>query len=135
MSSPLHFPDQPISVGKAEYTLKGTFRTLASLEQAFSEDVIRLQSRVLDMRLDEFARLLAVAITASGGKATEDEIGQALLDEVGITTPAYAILRVTVLSWLRVALTDPEGREKKLAELGEMLAKAASPGETTSDSA
>ena len=137
MNDHLHFPEQVIEVGGKSYKLNGTFRTLARIEQAMDMDIKYVHDGLLDMRPSDFVRVLATAITASGKAVEEDDLGQAIQDTMGFLGADYAILRLTVRLWLRVALTDPEAREKKADELGAILgeAKSASLGGTTSASA
>ena len=77
MTDALVSPSRTVSVGPRQYTLSGSFATLRAVQEAFNQDVVRLLFRVMDMRLDEVARLVSI-----GSGAPADEIGQATAIEM-----------------------------------------------------
>lgn len=124
----IHFPNQPVTLNGVTYTLAGNFRTLAAIEQALGRDIIAVQSGMLELKLHEFAKVLAAA-TGAG----EAFLGQALF-ELGMVSAEYKLLVYTVMGWLLVALSPPQLREEKARDMGELIARA-SPGANTAASA
>ncbi|WP_020471461.1 hypothetical protein [Zavarzinella formosa] len=123
-------PSRTISLGDQQYVLDGSFATLRAVQEAFGEDVVQLLMRLMDMRVDEVAKLIGVA---HGSPA--DEVGQIILDQVGRMTAAYGTLKIELLAWLNIAIAPKADREKKSAEMEAILkARLASRGRTTSDS-
>ncbi len=110
-----------------EYCLNGSFNTLKELQQAFGKDIVQLQSTIHMMRLDEFAKLLAVLIRCSGHEADEAKLGEWLVDEVGITGQEHELLRLRVMAFLAVAMTPNRDRQKKRAEMEAIIAEATQP--------
>jgi hypothetical protein len=126
-------PERQIAVGGQALTLDGSFRTLKAVQHGFGQDLLRVQARVLDMRQDEVARLLALA---SG--LDEDAAGQMILDEVDVAGAAYQMLKAELMAWLAVAMTPRADREKKARALDALIDKLRSPasrGGSTSSSA
>jgi hypothetical protein len=110
-------PSRTIPVGGRQYVLDGSFATLRAVQEAFQEDVVHLLLRLMDMRLDEVAKVIAVAHAATRhapSPPTEDEIGQAILDDLGPMTAAYGALKSELFAWLNVAISPKADREKKL---------------------
>lgn len=113
-----HFvtPDRQVAFGGRTFTLKGTFAVLRDMQHAFKQDLILLQSRVIDMRQDEIARLIAIA-----GGGNEEEIGQLVVDELDVTGTDYLMLKAELLAWLAVAMTPKRDREKKAQAMAELI--------------
>lgn len=133
MTDHLVTPDREITIGETSFTLRGSFEALRAVQHGFAQDVMLVQARVIDMRVDEVARLIALA---SGAK--EEGVGQLLLDEVDVTSTDYLILKAELMSWLAIAMTPKRDREKKaraMAELLEGLRNPASRGGSTGSSA
>lgn len=133
MTDHLVTPDYPFTLCGREFTLDGTFATLKAVQHAFREDLLAVQARVLDMRQDEVALLLA-----TGCQAEAEEVGTWVLDAVGLTGPEYRLLKGHLMAWLLVAITprrEREGQRRKLGELlGRLTAPPASPGGSTRSS-
>ena len=110
-----------------EYCLSGSFNTLKELQQAFGKDIVQLQSGIHLMRLDEFAKLLAVLIRCSGHEADEVKIGGWLVDEVGIAGQEHELLRLRVMAFLAVAMTPSRDRQKKRAEMAAVIGEVTQP--------
>lgn len=115
-------PDYPITLAGKSFTLDGSFATLRSVQQAFRRDLIDVQASVLDMRQDEIAQLLAAA---TGGSA--DEYGALLLDEIGVTSPAYQMVKAHLMAWLAIAMSPKADREAARARMGELIGRLAGP--------
>lgn len=126
-------PSRTVSVGGTPYTLDGSFATLRAVQEAFKQDVIAVLMSILHFRSDEVARLIAIG---SGRPEKADAIGQEMLDAVGANTPAYYLLKNELFAWLNVAMSPKAEREKKSAEMADMIATARArfPGPTTSGS-
>jgi len=123
-------PERQIKIGDKPYSLDSNFKTLRAIQHAFNQDILQVQIRILDMRQDEIARLIALG---SGGN--EEEIGQALFDEFDITSTEYQFLKAELLAWLAVAMTPKRDREKKSQQMAELIADLHSPGPSTKSSA
>ena len=124
-------PSRAISIGAKDYLLDGSFATLRAIQETLRLDVVQILINVMDMRLDEIARLIAIG---SGGNA--DEIGQAIVDATGAITPEYALLKTNLVAWLNIAITPKADREKKRAEMEAIIAsqtKSSSPGPTINE--
>jgi len=123
-------PNYPLTLAGRFLTLDGSFATLRAVQQAFRRDLIDVQAAVLDLRQDEIALLLALA---TGG--TADECGALLLDEVGVTSPAYQMVKAHLMAWLAVAMSPKADREAKRKSMGELIGRLenppASPGPST----
>lgn len=133
MTEHLVSPDYSFALAGREFALDGSFTTLKAVQHAFKEDLLAVQARVLEMRQDEIALLLA---TACGAK--EQDTGAWLLDEVGVTGPEYQLLRGHLMAWLLVAMTPKREREGQKQKMGELIGKLeqlpASLGESTRNS-
>ena len=94
---------------------------------------------ILDMRLDEIAKLISTGIGPAA--PTQDEIGQAIIDAMDImemrASADYYLLKTELIAWLTVAIAPESTREKKSAEVQAMLdkQKSSSPGANTANSA
>lgn len=131
MTDALVSPSRTIAIGGAEYRLDGSFATLRAVQEGFNRDLYEILISVMDMRLDEIARLIAIG---SGRAAESDAIGQAIVDEAGLGT-AYIVLKMEVQAWLTVAVTPKSAREKKSEEMtGIVVSARASLGRNTSGS-
>lgn len=129
-------PDALMTLAGKEYCLNGSFNTLKELQAAFGKDIVPLQSAVHTMRLDEFAKLLAVLIRCSGQDADEVKLGEWLVDEVGIVGQEQQLLRLRVMAFLAVAMTPNRDRQKKRADMAKVIEEATpSHGENTDVSA
>jgi hypothetical protein len=128
MTDHLVSPDYTLPLGTITYTLDPSFKTLKAVQHAFQQDLLPLQARVLDMRQDEIAKLIAI-----GSGQPEDEIGQAVLDEVGLTEAGYELLKAHLMSWLYIAMAPKVERQKKAKQMGELIGKLspASRGKST----
>jgi len=123
-------PSRTITIGDKQYVLDGSFGTLRTVQESFKRDVVDLVIGVMDMRLDEVAKLIAHA-----SNSIQDEIGQAILDNLGQGN-AYVLLKTELYAWLMVALAPKAEREKKSVQMDEIVqkARAAFHGQTTNAS-
>jgi hypothetical protein len=128
MTDHLVSPDYTLPLGSKSYPLDSSFQTLKAIQHAFQQDLLPIQARVLDMRQDEIAKLIAI-----GSGQPEIEIGQAVLDEVGLTEAGYQLLKAHLMAWLYIAMAPKADREKKRKEMGELIGKLspASRGKST----
>lgn len=132
MTDALVSPSRTVTIGAKDYRLDGSFATLRAVQEYFRKDVVQLLVRMMDMRLDEVASLVAIA---SGNPDKPDEIGQLIVDELGTMTAAYGTLKTELFAWLNIAVSPKAEREKKSAEMTAILAsRSPSPGPTTSGS-
>lgn len=123
-------PDRDIKLGELSLTLSGSFAALRAIQQGFGKDILLVQTSILDMRQDEIARLIALA---SGGN--EEQIGQSLLDELGLAEMQYVQLKYELLTWLAIAMTPKRERKKKAEAMQQIINDlTASLGQNTSDS-
>lgn len=128
-------PDAIVSIAGKEYVLDGSFGTLRALQHTFGKDIIEIQSSIHKMRMDEFAKLLSVLVECAGHKLDEVTIGAWLVDEVGITGHEHNMLRLRIMTFLAVAMSPNRERQKKRAEMDEILSSfSASHGENTESS-
>lgn len=121
-------PSRTVTIGTKDYLLDGSFGTLRNVQEHFKADIVRVLIAIMDMRLDEIAGLIAIG---SGGKA--DDIGQEIVDSIGVMTREYSALKTQLVAWLNVAIAPKDAREKKSAEM-ETIIQSSSRGPTTSDS-
>lgn len=138
MSDTLVSPSRTITVGQKKYVLDGSFGTLRAVQEAFDMDVVYLLSAVYGMRLDQIARLIAIA---AGVPNEAEVIGQTILDTMDVLDfqkgTAYPLLKTELTAWLLVAIAPKANREKKRQDMTLLLEKQkslSSPGPTTSDS-
>lgn len=137
MSEHLLAPEMAVKIAGTTYVLDGSFSTLKALQHAFSKDIVDIQADVMDMRLDEFAKMLSILVSCSGGTASEDEIGSWLVDEVGIgLSKEYLLLRVEIVGFLTLAMVPKRDRQKKRQEIVKMVegVRTASHGKSTGKS-
>src|SRR5690242_19828139 len=111
-------PSRTVTVAGKQYTLDGSFATLRAVQEAFQKDVVQLLIGVMDMRLDEIARLVAVG---SGQPQAADAIGQSILDDMGTMTPEYVLLKTELTAWLYVAVSPQKDREKKSEQMQALI--------------
>lgn len=125
-------PSRTVKIGKDSHKLDGAFATLRAIQEHFGQDIVEIVTRIMEMRLDETAALIAIGV---GRPHETDAIGQAIVDELGLST-AYILLKTQLYAWLMVALAPKADREKKVQQVEEIIAKAraVSPGATTSAS-
>jgi hypothetical protein len=126
-------PDRRVTVAGKEYTLDGSFRTLKAIQHGFGKEIIGLWGTITAMAFDDLARLIALGIEGSGGKAPAPEvIEQEIVEEIGIDDT-----RALLVEWLLIAMSPKRDREKKarlMAEVRERSNKA-SRGPSTRSSA
>lgn len=138
MSNTLVTPECILKVAGREYLFEGNFATFKALQHALKKDVAEIQASVFTMPLCDFVALLHTLVKSAGGIATEDEIGNWLINDVGIDSPEYVMLRGEIVVFLTVAMSPRRDREKKKADMTEFLQSvksAAFRGENTSASA
>lgn len=115
-----------------EHSLEGTFDLIERVERQFQENIISITLRCIKMPVSELAVLIAAIVPGMDSR----EIGERLLNEVGITTPDYTIIALHVHSFLRICIAKPSEREAAVKKAGEYLREAqASHGNTTDNSA
>ena len=126
-------PEYKITLAGKDYSLGGSFATLRAVQQGFNQDLFPLQARIIEMRVDEIAKLISLAATEN---VSADEIGTLLIDEMDIFSKEYGILKAHLMAWLAIAMTPKSLREKKVRDMANLIAKVTSdsPGTTTSDS-
>ncbi|MBP3958337.1 hypothetical protein J8F10_24070 [Gemmata sp. G18] len=122
MTEHLVSPDYSFTLADRSFTLDGSFATLKAVQHAFKEDLLAVQARVLEMRQDEIALLLA---TGCGEK--EQDTGAWLLDEVGVTGTEYQLLRGHLMAWLLVAMTPKRERAERKKTMGELIGRLTAP--------
>lgn len=122
MTGHLIGPEYVLPLAGREHVLPGDFATLRAVQHAFREDLIDIQSRILTMRTDEIALLLATAL-----KADVTETGQLILDEVGVTEPAYQMLKAHLMAWLHIAMAPKADREQRKKAMGELIGELGRP--------
>jgi hypothetical protein len=133
-------PNRTITIAGKDYVLDGSFATLRAIQQAFDKDIVFVLTGILDMRLDDLATLIAVG---AGVPRDADAIGQAIVDTMDImrmrVDADYYLLKTELIAWLTVAVAPSAEREKKSADMNEMLANqkahSPSPGGSTASSA
>lgn len=138
MTDALVSPDAIVKIAGREYVFEGNFATFKALQHALKKDVVEIQGSIFQMSLGDFVTVLHTLVKCSGGVASEDAIGQWLVDDVGIDTPEHMYLRGEIIAFLAVALTPKRAREKKKAEITKALAEmraSHSPGQSIGNSA
>lgn len=125
-------PSRTITIAGKDYVLDGSFATLRAVQQHFKKDVVQVLASIMDMRLDEIADLIAIAKRDT--TTTADEIGQQIMDQVGVMKRDYVSFKLQLLAWLNIAIAPKAEREKKSVEMSALIARQNSPGPTTSDS-
>ena len=111
-------PSRTITIAGKGYVLDGSFGTLRAVQEAFQNDIVQVLLGVMDMRLDQVARLMAI-----GSGSDAEQIGQAILDDAGAMSQQYAILKTELVAWLNVAVSPKADREKKRAEMDALIQK------------
>ena len=121
-------PSRTIRLADKDYHLDGSFGGLRRVQEAFNRDIVLILCDIMDMRSDDVAELISLA---SGGDI--DVIGTAILD-MGIMGNDYVVLKTELLAWLNIAVSPKKDREKKSAEMSELILKmSASHGLITKD--
>jgi hypothetical protein len=137
MSESLVSPDAIFKIAGRDYLFEGSFAAFKALQVALKKDITEIHANIFQMRLDEFVTLLHVLVKLSGGILSEEEIGQWLVDDVGVDSAEHLMLRGEIIVFLSVAMAPKREREKKKAQTKEILQQllSASRGENTSVSA
>ena len=118
-----------------DYELLGTFELIEAAEAALQTDILKIGSEVIDMPVGKSARLMAALLTASGHKVTALEIGRTLTEKLGVTSEAYALIKIHLYAAIRIFVAPPADREAVAKEMGELIGKLpASPGESIRNS-
>ena len=132
-------PRYTLPLAGTEYELLGTLELVEAVEHALQQGIVQIAVRTPDMGVTDTAKLLAAMLTASGHKMTARQVGELLLNTVGINCHGFTLVRLHAYAFLRVALEPPETRKKVADEMGELLggetARFASPGKRTKSSA
>ena len=121
-------PSRTIMLADKDYHLDGSFGGLRRVQESFDKDIVLILCDIMDMRVDEIAKLIAVACNGD-----VDAIGNAILN-MGIMGNDYIVLKTELIAWLNVAVAPKKDREKKSAEMNELILKmSASRGQNTKD--
>ena len=129
-------PNHTITIAGKDYLLDGSFATLRAVQEAFKKDIVFVLGSILEMRVDEIATLIAI-----GSSRDANAIGQDILDTMNVmhfrVDADYYLLKTRLISWLTVAITPKDAREKKRAEMHAIIEKqkSPSPGDNTASSA
>jgi hypothetical protein len=132
-------PSRTVSIVDVKYVLDGSFGTLRAVQEAFKKDIYQLRADLFEFRVDEVAKLIAIA---TGRPKSADDIGQAIVDEMDVCSgnfnSPYMELKSELFAWLVVCTSSKPEREKKSAEVQAMLsalkARSSSLGTNTSGS-
>ena len=110
-------PEMKLKLGEREYTLSPSVECLKKIQHHFKKDIIDVLQACPQMRFDEHAKLIEIAIDDYGDKPPAiTEIEQWIVDEIGI-----AAVRNLVQGWLLVVTAPKTEREVVAATVGEFL--------------
>jgi hypothetical protein len=123
MTDALISPDAVVKIAGREYVFEGNFATFKALQHALKKDVVEIQGSIFQMTLGDFVTVLHTLVKCAGGVATEEAIGQWLVDDLGIDSPEHMYLRGEIIAFLAVALSPKRARDKKKAEITKALAE------------
>lgn len=121
MTDSLVSPDSIVKVAGREYVFEGSFATFKALQHALDKDITEIQAGIFQMSFAGFVTVLHTLVKCAGGIVTEDEIGQWLIDDVGIDSVEHMVLRGEIIAFLAVAMTPKRDRVKKKAEIKKAL--------------
>ncbi len=127
-------PSRDITIAGVKYTLDGSFGTLRKLEEHFRLDLVRLLTVVIDMPASDIADMIAIG---SGQRDKVGDIGQVIMDDIGLMSSEYVTLKTELVAWLHIAIAPKAEREKKSKEMqaiidAQIASRSPSPGQVTS---
>ena len=120
-----------------DYELLGTFGLIEAVEYALKAHIGVVAVQIVNgMPVNELAKVISTILTASDHKMTAKEVGELLLDVVGLEGDDAQALRFHLYAFLSICLAPPSHREQKAKDMGELMGKltAASPGSSTDES-
>lgn len=122
-----------------DYELEGSFGLIEAAEYALSDNIINIAQSALEMPVYKIARLLAAVFKQCGIDKKQSDIFETIVNDIGIASREFAVLRFHIFAFLKICICKPSGREQEAKDMGEMIgrleAPPASPGESTSNSA
>lgn len=108
-------PYASITIGGKDYSLDCSIGTLRNIQNHFDKDIIIVQSDCFTMKFDDLAKLFSIGMQNA---PSLEQIAQEIIDDIGIIKA-----RALAASWLVIAVTPIEHRQKKAEEMKEMLLK------------
>ncbi len=109
-------PTRSIAIGGKDYSLDGSFGTLKAIQEACAKDIVVVLSDVFEMNFIHLARLVAIG----SGKDT-DPIAESIVNDVGLMTQEYVVLKTEILAWLATAVSPQKDRQKKSEQMQKIV--------------
>ena len=131
-------PRYCFKIADKDYELEGSFGLIEAVEYAMSDDIISIAKNCLEMPSSKVAKLIHAMVKHCGYSESKDSIFEKIVNEVGVSSHEFAILRFHLFAFLKICICKPSERQKVSADMGELIGKLesnqASLGENTSDS-
>lgn len=132
-------PRYTLKLAGKEYELEGSFGLIEACEYALADNIISIAQSTLEMPVYKVARLLAAIIKHCGADVKQNDIAEIIVNEIGIASNEFAMLRFHIFAFLKICICKPSDREQGAKDMGEMIGKLEAPsaslGEITSSSA
>lgn len=131
-------PRYTLKLAEKEYALEGSFGLIEAVEYAMGGDVISIAESALEMPVYKVARLVSVMLNHCGFDVKQAAISEIIVNEIGVATSEFTILRFNLFAFLKICICKPSEREQASITMGEMIGKLTAPkaslGDTTSSS-
>lgn len=122
-----------------DYDVVGTFQLIADIEWELQDNIVSIATHSIDMPIRSMAKVLRVILASVGSNLSEKDIGELLVNKLGVGSDDYTVLALHVHVALRTFIAKPSDRDEVRERLGELMGNlkqaADSLGESTSKSA
>jgi len=131
-------PRYTLKLAGKEYVLEGSFGLIEAVEYALGDDVISIAESALEMPVYKVAKLTSAMLKHCGFDVKQSDVAEIIVNEIGIASNEFAILRFHLFAFLKICICKPSEREQVSIAMGEMIGKLTAPtaslGDTTSSS-
>lgn len=131
-------PRYTLKLADKDYELEGSFGLIEAVEYALGEDIVSIAENALSMPVYKVSKLLASIIKYCGTDIKPSNISETIVNEIGIASNEFAVLRFHIFAFLKICICKPSDREQTAKDMGELIGKLEKPtaslGDTTSNS-
>lgn len=109
-------PELPIIIGEQTYTLSPSLNCLKNLQHHFQSDILKITDKVSEMKIEEHAKIIEIAIKANGEIPPETKVIEQFVVDNGIIATGYLLW-----VWL-LLITRPKSEQEEASEkMGKLL--------------
>jgi len=120
-------PRYTLKFSDKEYELEGSFGLIEAVEYAMNADIISVAQSALEIPVWKVAKLTATILKHCGNKITASDISETIMNEMGIASDEFALLRFNLFAFLKICICKPSDREQMAKDMGELIGKIEAP--------